>query len=109
MTDYTINDSEKILSVDTSRHDLIQVSLAIGHKTIIVTDKQALGSQVLLPLIISTAKKAKIELTDLTGIKLNTGPGSFTGIRVGASIANALGYALSIPVNNKIFETDLKY
>ena len=37
----------------------------------------------------------------LTGIEVFKGPGSFTGLRVGVAIANALGAAMDIPVNGK--------
>ncbi len=40
----------------------------------------------------------ELELTDLSGIVCFKGPGSFTGLRIGASVANALGYGLDIPV-----------
>ena len=42
-------------------------------------------------------------------IEVDRGPGSYTGIRVGVSVANALGFALNIPVNGKKMETSLKY
>ena len=45
----------------------------------------------------------------LEGIEVETGPGSFTGLRVGVSVANALGYSLGIPVNGKKIETELRY
>jgi tRNA A37 threonylcarbamoyltransferase TsaD len=35
---------------------------------------------------------------DITGIIVFLGPGPFTGVRVGVSIANALSYALGVPV-----------
>ncbi len=35
---------------------------------------------------------------DLTKIIVCSGPGSFTGIRVGVALAQALGFALNIPV-----------
>lgn len=38
---------------------------------------------------------------DITTIEVNPGPGSFTGTRVGVAIANALGFALSLPVNGQ--------
>lgn len=38
------------------------------------------------------------ELNDLEGIVIFEGPGSFTGLRIGMSVANALAYSLSIPV-----------
>lgn len=39
-------------------------------------------------------------LDDLTEIEVNPGPGSFTGTRVGVTIANALSLALKINVNS---------
>lgn len=43
-------------------------------------------------------KKSKVAPSDLTKIIVCSGPGSFTGIRVGVSLAQALGFALKIPV-----------
>jgi tRNA threonylcarbamoyladenosine biosynthesis protein TsaB len=39
-----------------------------------------------------------LELADLGGLVCFAGPGSFTGLRIGHSYANALAYALSIPI-----------
>jgi len=36
--------------------------------------------------------------SDLGGIVVYEGPGSFTGLRIGISVANALAYSLSIPI-----------
>lgn len=36
-------------------------------------------------------------VNDLTGIIVFSGPGSFTGLRIGAAVANALSASLSIP------------
>lgn len=66
-------------------------------------------SQVLLKAIRELSGESKIKITDIDEIELSTGPGSFTGLRVGASIANALGYCLNIPVNSKKMETNLSY
>ncbi len=38
------------------------------------------------------------KLSDLTGIVVYEGPGSFTGLRIGISIANTLAYSLNIPI-----------
>ena len=39
-----------------------------------------------------------LALKDLDGILIYKGPGSFTGLRIGFSVANALAYALQVPV-----------
>lgn len=42
--------------------------------------------------------EAGVGLNNLNRIIVFRGPGSFTGLRIGISVANALGYALNIPV-----------
>jgi tRNA threonylcarbamoyladenosine biosynthesis protein TsaB len=37
-------------------------------------------------------------LPDIGGVVVYKGPGSFTGLRIGATVANALAYAQSLPV-----------
>ncbi len=39
-------------------------------------------------------KKHKLKLEDLEDVDYNPGPGSFTGLRVGAAVVNALNWAL---------------
>jgi tRNA threonylcarbamoyladenosine biosynthesis protein TsaB len=38
------------------------------------------------------------KLADITGIAVYEGPGSYTGLRISISVANALGYSLDVPV-----------
>ena len=56
-------------------------------------------SQQVLSLVDEILKKNKTKLEDLTEIEVETGPGSFTGIRVGITVAQTLGWALKIPLN----------
>lgn len=88
-----------ILLIDTSSNQEIKVGLKMGKKKFLISrkiDKQK--AQAVLPMIQALLKKHELKLTDLNGINVNTGPGSFTGIRVGVAIAKALSFALKIPV-----------
>ncbi len=86
----------------------LYINTGSNEKTIVRLDDLELGedsriehSQVVLPMIKELLAKENKKLEDLTEIEVFEGPGSFTGLRVGAAIANALGYALKIPVNGK--------
>ena len=51
--------------------------------------------------LLSCLEKENFKQEDITGIEVNRGPGSFTGTRIGVTIANALGFALGVPVNGQ--------
>lgn len=92
----------KILHIDTSSSQTVKVGLQIGSKTTYAKSKvKTLKAQAVLPLLDKLLKREKVKLKDIDSIKVNTGPGSFTGLRVGVAIANALGFALNIPINGK--------
>ncbi len=52
----------------------------------------------LLPKVQELLASNNLQLEDLTGIGIFTGEGSFTGLRIGTTVANALAYSLSIPI-----------
>ncbi len=99
-----------ILSIDTKHQKVVRVEIKDKAKVIgSLSEENEYGSQVLLPLILQLLRTTNSELRTLKGIEVETGPGSFTGLRVGASVANALGFSLGIPVNGKKIETELVY
>lgn len=107
-----------ILSIDTKDQKQVRVQLKDGGKVISeLSAENEYGSQVLLPLILKLLRnykpglKTKLQtgFVKLKSVEVETGPGSFTGLRVGISVANALGYSFGIPVNGKKIETEISY
>lgn len=99
-----------ILYINSKDRKLTEVALKKqGQVVDKLSDENEYGSQALLPLIEKLLKKNNLGFKDLKGIDLETGPGSFTGLKVGASVANALGFTLRIPVNGKSMETQINY
>ena len=99
-----------ILCINTKDQKVIEVSLKKEGKIVkSLSEENEYGSQVLLPLIEKILKAEKLTMKGLKGIEVEIGPGSFTGLRVGVSVANALGFALGIPVNGKKLVSDIQY
>ncbi len=86
------------LYFDTSKREKVIIKLN-GKKWEFISENQK--PQDLVGLIEKTLKKEKITLKEIKEIEVNLGPGSFTGLKVGVAVANALGFALDIPVNGK--------
>ena len=55
-------------------------------------------AQTLLPLIDSVIRQAGLSRADLGLVAFGQGPGAFTGIRLGCSVAQGIAMALGIPV-----------
>lgn len=99
-----------ILWINTADRKKIEVALKKGGEVLKTKSAENdFGSQVLLNLITEILKENNLEFSDLSEIEIEKGPGSYTGLKVGASVANALGFALNIPVNNKKMELELVY
>lgn len=55
-------------------------------------------SQTLMPMLEHMKALARFELADIDYIAVASGPGSFTGLRIGASAAKGLAFALNKPI-----------
>src|SRR5437773_11994663 len=81
------------LFIDTTSNKKIIVRLQIDEKEYVVQKElTSYKAQIILPVIVSLLKEYTLSFQDINAIEVNPGPGSFTGVRVGVSVANALSY-----------------
>ncbi len=91
-----------ILKIDSSDNKKIIVGLVLADRAYYLSSKtQTLKAQAVLPLVDKLLKKYNLNIKNIDKIEVNTGPGSYTGLKVGAAIANALAFSLLKPVNSK--------
>ena len=50
------------------------------------------------PFINGVLEKAALSMTDLSGVVVGKGPGSYTGLRIGVAAAKGLWFALQMPL-----------
>lgn len=89
------------LSIDSSSNEYIFIYLNVDGKEHRI--KKKIGkkkAQEILLLIDQLLGEYSLTIHNLTAIEVVTGPGSFTGLRVGVTVANTLGMFLGIPINN---------
>jgi len=90
-----------ILFINTTDKDIMEISISDAKKNIIIKKKikaKYRQAEKLLVEIDKVLKQKKINLKKLKYIKVDNFGGSFTALRIGVLTANALGYALNIPV-----------
>jgi tRNA threonylcarbamoyl adenosine modification protein YeaZ len=88
-----------ILAIDSATSTLrVGLSLPAGEVDTAENNDRFRHAEFIFGLIDQLIKKNKIEKSQLTGIVVSTGPGSFTGLRVGMASVKALAIALNIPL-----------
>lgn len=80
--------------------DIGSVALANEEKIIgeITINVKKNHSITLAPMVADLLKLAIMEVKDLDAIAVDVGPGSFTGLRIGISLAASLAYGQDLPV-----------
>jgi hypothetical protein len=89
-----------LLALDTATSTIV-VAVGRADGTVLAADAfegRYRHSQELLPAIDRLIAGAGLELRGLAGVVVGTGPGAFTGLRVGLATAKTLAHELGVPV-----------
>ena len=93
-----IDFSKPFLAIDCGT-SVMSLALRFNEQTFEINqDIGAKQSENLLPTLRDLYAQAGIDTPDLAAIVVNQGPGAFTGLRVGASVAQGLAAAFNIPL-----------
>jgi len=87
-----------VLAIDTSTEQC-SVALKVGERTVTraaITPRE--HSQRILGFVQEVLAEQQISLTDIDALVVGHGPGSFTGVRIGVSVAQGLAFSHDIPV-----------
>ncbi len=90
-----------ILAIDTALDACAAAVLDTSTSQLIALESQPMKrghAEALMPLIARVIKASGVAFVSLDRIAVTTGPGSFTGLRVGLSAARGIGLAASKPV-----------
>ena len=89
----------KIIAIDSSG---LVASVAIVQEEEVIAEYNVqykkTHSQTLLPMLDELKRMVDLDLQTVDAIAIASGPGSFTGLRIGSATAKGLGLALEIPI-----------
>jgi tRNA threonylcarbamoyladenosine biosynthesis protein TsaB len=89
-----------ILAIDTST-EMASIAIYKPAQGVLVEQTWSSGREQttqLLPVTQKAMALVGVHVRELTGIAVATGPGSFSGVRIGLSAAKTMAYALQIPL-----------
>jgi tRNA threonylcarbamoyladenosine biosynthesis protein TsaB len=88
-----------VLGIDTAT-DVVSVAVVDGEVVLAASElrSERRHAEDVTPMIDFVVKRAGLGLNELAAVAVNVGPGLFTGMRVGIASAQALAYALSLPL-----------
>lgn len=85
-----IDSSGLVATVAIATEDVQVAEYTVNHKKT--------HSQTLLPMLNEISRMTELDLKTVDAIAIASGPGSFTGLRIGSATAKGLGLALDIPL-----------
>ena len=88
-----------LLAVDTSSALATAALFSDGACLLeLEADKTKKHAETIAPLVDELLAKAGVSMEQIDRFAVDIGPGSFTGVRIGVSLINAMAFALSKPV-----------
>lgn len=89
----------KILAMD-SAHGTCSAAYFNGEKVVsaIVKEMERGQAEYLIPMVRDVLKQAGASFKDVDAVAVTTGPGSFTGVRVGLAAADGIALAAGLPM-----------
>ena len=94
-----VNSDDLLLAFDTSS---AIGSVAVGREGVVLAhaelEEQRKHASALIPAVRSVLLEAGVDKSELDGIVVGEGPGSFTGVRVSAATAKGMAHALGLPL-----------
>jgi tRNA threonylcarbamoyladenosine biosynthesis protein TsaB len=91
----------RLLAIDTALAACSAAVLDTAHGGVVASESLPMirgHAEALMPLVARVMKASGLAFAALDRIVVTTGPGSFTGLRVGIAAARGLGLATKIPV-----------
>jgi len=88
------------LFIDTCHHNLIVGIYKDNDELILINEENDNHlSERLLPLIDKAYNQVNLDINDTNNIIVANGPGSFTGVRIGVTVAKTLAYSLGCKIH----------
>ena len=89
----------KILAIDSSGQT---ASVAVWEDDLTLAEfsihAKMTHSQTLLPMLEAIREKTELDMETIDAIAVTSGPGSFTGLRIGSATVKGFGFALDKPI-----------
>jgi len=88
-----------LLHIETAT-DVCSVALSRGAEIIGLKEEAGGNNHAknLLPFVDEVLKQSGVRMSEINGVAVSIGPGSYTGLRIGVSTAKGIAYTAGIPV-----------